>query len=116
VFRVFLRNRNKIVTGTEVVKVLATYPLAGNKSIQIVQIAEKVLILGITDSNINLITTLEDKETIDKIKLESSKEMRGFASFKDQLLKLISGKAFSGKGQISHFNEFKQRINKMKKL
>jgi flagellar biosynthetic protein FliO len=116
VFRVFLRNRHKIVTSTEVIKVLATYPLAGNKSIQIVQIAEKVLILGVTDSNINLIAALEDKETIDKIKLESSKETRGFASFKDQLLKLISGKAFSGQGQISYFNEFKQRIKKMKKL
>jgi flagellar protein FliO/FliZ len=116
VFRVFLRNRHKIVSSTQVIKVLATYPLAGNKTIQIVQIADKVLILGITDSNINLISTLEDKETIDKIKLESSKETRGFQSFKDQLLKLISGKAFSGQSQISHFNEFKQRINKMKKM
>jgi flagellar biogenesis protein FliO len=116
VFRVFLRNRHKIVTSTEVIKVLATYPLAGNKTIQIMQIADKVLILGITDSNINLISTLEDKETIDKIKLESSKETRGFQSFKDQLIKLISGKAFGGQGQISYFNEFKQRINKMKKL
>jgi flagellar biosynthetic protein FliO len=116
VFRVFLKNRHKIVASTEVIKVLATYPLAGNKTIQIVQIADKVLILGITDSNINLISTLEDKETIDKIKLESSKETRGFQSFKDQLVKLISGKAFSGQGQASYFNEFKQRINKMKKL
>jgi flagellar biosynthetic protein FliO len=115
VFRVFLRNRHKIVTSTDVIKVLATYPLAGSKSIQIVQIAEKVLILGITDSNINLIATLEDKEAIDKIKLESSKESRGFQSFKDHLLKLISGKAFSGQGQISYFNEFKQRIKNMKK-
>jgi flagellar biosynthetic protein FliO len=116
VFRVFIRNRHKIVTNTEVIKVLATYPLAGNKTIQIVQIADKVLILGVTDSNINLIATLEDQETIDKIKLESSKETRGFASFKDHLLKLISGKTFGGQSQISSFNEFKQRINKMKKM
>jgi flagellar protein FliO/FliZ len=116
VFRVFLRNRHKIVTSTEVIKVLATYPLAGNKSLQIVQVADKVLILGITDSNINLITTLDDKETIDRIKLESSKETKGIASFRDQLLKFISGKAFGGQGQISNINEFKERIKKMKKL
>jgi flagellar biosynthetic protein FliO len=116
VFRVFLRNRHKIVAGTDVIKVLATYPLAGNKSLQIVEVAGKVLILGITDSNINLITTLEDKETIDRIKLERSKETKGIASFRDQLLKFISGKTFGGQGQISNINEFKERIKKMKKL
>jgi flagellar biogenesis protein FliO len=116
VMRIFLKNRRKIVTGTDIIKVLATYPLAGNKSIQIMEIAEKVFILGVTESNINMITSVEDKETIDRIKLQSSKETKGgFQSFKDQLMKLISGKAFTGQGQISNFSDFKQRISKMRK-
>ena len=116
VMRIFLKNRRKIVTGTDIIKVIATYPLAGNKSIQIMEIAEKVFILGVTDSNINMITSVEDKETIDRIKLQSSKETKGgFQSFKDQLMKLISGKAFTGQGQISNFSDFKQRISKMRK-
>ena len=116
VMRIFLKNRRKVVTGTDIIKVIATYPLAGNKSIQIMEIAEKVFILGVTDSNINMITLVEDKETIDRIKLQSSKETKGgFQSFKDQLMKLISGKAFTGQGQISNFSDFKQRISKMRK-
>ena len=116
VMRIFLKNRRKIVTGTDIIKVIATYPLAGNKSIQIMEIAEKVFILGVTDSNINMITSVEDKETIDRIKLQSSKETKGgFQSFKDQLMKLISGKAFTGQGKISNFSDFKQRISKIRK-
>jgi len=116
VMRIFLKNRRKIVTGTDIIKVIATYPLAGNKSIQIMEIAEKVFVLGVTDSNINMITSVEDKETIDRIKLQSSKETKGgFQSFKDQLMKLISGKAFTGQGQISNFSDFKQRISKIRK-
>ena len=116
VMRIFLKNRRKIVTGTNIIKVIATYPLAGNKSIQIMEIAEKVFILGVTDTNINMITAIEDKETIDRIKLQSSKETKGgFQSFKDQLMKLISGKAFTGQGQISNFSDFKQRISKIRK-
>ena len=80
------------------------------------EIAEKVFILGVTDSNINLI--IDDRgqgnHRQDKAPEQQGDE-GGFQSFKDQLLKLISGKAFSGQGQISYFNEFKQRINKMRK-
>jgi hypothetical protein len=95
-----------------------SYPLLvlANKIIQIVEIAEKIMILGVTDSNINLIATVEDKEVVDRIKLLSSKEVKRGTSFKDQLLKIIGGKAFSGEGQISQFNDYKKRISRIKKL
>ena len=115
-FRVLVKKRNRIVTDTDIIKVHATFPLAANKLIQVVEIAEKILVLGVSESNINLIAEVEDKETIDKIKVMSSKEKKGPLSFKDQFFKLLGGKAFPKSEQISYFNNYKKRIDKMKKL
>ena len=115
-FRLLIKKRNRIVTDTDIIKVLATYPLASNRLIQLVEIAGKIMILGVTDSNINLITEVEDEELVDKIKLLSSKESTGGGNFKDQFLKLIGGKGFQNSGQLSYFSNYRKRINKIKKL
>ena len=115
-FRVLVRKRNRLVTDTEIIKVHATFPLAANKLIQVVEIAEKMLVLGVSDANINLITEVQDKETIDRIKVMSSKESQGGQSFKDQFIKLLGGRVFQKGGQISYFTNYKKRIDRMKKL
>ncbi len=116
IFRFLLKNKNRLVADTDMIKVLATYPLATNRLIKVVDIAGKVLILGVTDSNINLITSIEDKEMLDKIKLMSSKQSFERGSFKDQLLKIIGGKAFSKAGEVSYLKGYKNRINRMRKM
>jgi len=115
-FRFLLKNRNKIVTDSEIIKVLATYPLAANRIIQVVDIAGQVLVLGVSESSINLITELEDKEVIDRIKLISNKESKGTGSFKKQFFKLLGGKPVSRPGQVSYLSGYKKRINRMKRF
>lgn len=115
-FRLLLKNKNKIVTDSEIIKVLATYPLAANRVIQVVDIAGQVLILGVSDSSINLITEINDKEVIDRIKLMSSQESRAATSFRDQFFKLIGGRTLSRPGQISYLSGYKKRIDRMKKF
>ena len=115
-FRILVKNKNKIISDSEIIKILATFPLATNRIIQIVDIGGKVLVLGVTDSNINLITTIEDKEVIDNIKLFYSKEKAEKTGFKDQFLKLLGGKVFTKTGQISYLDNYKKRIKKMRKL
>ncbi len=115
-FKFLVKSRHKIITESDIIKVLATFPLSANKVIQIIDIGGKVLVLGITDSNINLITTIEDKEVIDSIKLQYSKEKVQKTGFKDQFLKLIGGGVFTKSGQISYLDSYKKRIKRMKKL
>ncbi|NIQ18342.1 MAG: flagellar biosynthetic protein FliO, partial [Candidatus Aenigmarchaeota archaeon] len=115
-FKFLVKNKSKIVTNSDVIKVLATYPLASNRMIQVVDIAGQVLVLGVSDSNINLITEVEDKEVVDRIKLLSSKETSGTGSFKDQFFKLLGGKAFTNPGQISNLSGYRKRINRFRKL
>jgi flagellar biosynthetic protein FliO len=115
-FKFLVKNKSKIVTNSEVIKVLATYPLASNRMIQVVDIAGQVLVLGVSDSNINLITEVEDKEVVDRIKLLSSKETQGTGSFKDQFFKMLGGKTFQNPSQISNLTGYRKRINRFRKL
>jgi flagellar biogenesis protein FliO len=116
IFRLFLKRKNKIVTDTGLIKVLSSYPLAANRVIQVVEIAGKIMILGVSESSINLITEVGDQEFIDKIKLLSSKESKVGGSFKDQIFKLMGGKRFQKAGQISNINSYKKRVSKFRKL
>ena len=116
IFRFLLKSRNKLVADTEMIKVLATFPLAANRLIKVINVAGKVLILGVTDSNINLITEVEDKELIDRINLLSSQEASGKGSFKEQFFKLLGGRAFNKAGDVGYLRGYKDRISRMKKL
>lgn len=116
IFRLLLKNKRSPVRDSEIVRILATYPLAANRLIQIVDIGGQILVIGVSESSVNLITEIEDKEVIDRIKLLSSKESRGTGGFKDQFLKLIGGKSFSKPGQISYLGGYKKRIDRMKKM
>jgi flagellar protein FliO/FliZ len=116
IFRFLLKSRNKVISDTEIIKILATFPLAANRLIKVVDIAGKILILGVTDANINLITEVEDKELIDRIKLISSQEALGRGSFKEQFFKLIGGRPFTRAGEANYLRGYKDRINRMKRL
>jgi flagellar protein FliO/FliZ len=115
-FRLLIKKKSKLVTDSEVVNVLATYPLAANRIIQVVDIGGQVLVLGVSDSSINLITELQDKEVIDRIRLASSKEHGGAGTFRETFMNLLGGKAFTKPGQISHLSGYRKRINRMRKF
>jgi flagellar biogenesis protein FliO len=115
-FRLLIRNKNRVVTDSEIIKILATYPLAANRIIQVVDIGGQVLVLGVSDSSINLITELEDQEIIDRIRISSSKEKTGAATFKDTFMSLLGGKPYKKPGQISQLSGYKKRINRLRKF
>jgi flagellar protein FliO/FliZ len=59
--------------GQEVITILSVVPLGQNKFLQVVDIAGRIYVLGVSDNNINLITEIKDKDDIDRIRLLSSK-------------------------------------------
>lgn len=115
-FRLLIKNKKRVVTDSEVIKVLATYPLAANRIIQVVDIGGQVLVLGVSDSSINLITELEDQEVIDRIRVSSSKEKTGVSTFKDTFMSILGGKPYRKPGQVSQLSGYKKRINRMRKF
>ncbi|MEW6618110.1 MAG: flagellar biosynthetic protein FliO [bacterium] len=73
VLRFFLKGQRWLTRQQEFIQTIATHFLAPNKYIQIVEIGNKLLVLGISEHNINLLTEIEDKEVIDLIKTQVSR-------------------------------------------
>jgi len=74
ILRFFLKSQRWITKQQGLIQIIATHPLAPNKYIQIVEIGNKLLVLGVTEHNINLLTEIADKEIIDSIKIQLSKQ------------------------------------------
>ena len=73
-FYKYLSKRSLIPNmGQGVISQLSVAPLGQNKFIHVVEIGSKVYILGVTDSNVNLISEVTGKDEIDRIRLSSSK-------------------------------------------
>ncbi|MEK7275680.1 MAG: flagellar biosynthetic protein FliO [Candidatus Desantisbacteria bacterium] len=82
----FFKDRATLFSGVKCINTLATHPLSPNKYIQLIEINNRIIILGITDSNINLLCEITDRDDIDLIKLQCSSEPQSTAlSFIDHL-------------------------------
>lgn len=70
----------KADSGDEI-RIYSTRPIKGNSALHLIEVGNRVFLIGSTDSSINLISEIEDKEAIDTIRLNSSRapESRGFA-------------------------------------
>jgi|GEM_PF-4169166 len=72
-YRFISRKTGLQVSGQDVVQTLSAVPMGPGKSLYIVDVAGKIFMLGVTDSNINLITEVTDKDEKDRIRLLSSR-------------------------------------------
>jgi flagellar protein FliO/FliZ len=89
--------------GRGVVQVLAVSTVGQNKFVQIIDVAGKVMVIGVTDGSINLISEITEKDQIDRIRLQSSKttpvDAHGFQDFvSEQVSSLIE---FVGRARSS---------------
>jgi flagellar biosynthetic protein FliO len=68
------------------VKVLASHYLGVKKSITVVQVPGSILVLGVGDSQINLLSRIEDPEVIEELRRENNRG--GVLGFRDHLKRL----------------------------
>ncbi len=61
------------ISGQEAIRTLSMVPVGPNKTLQIIDVAGKVFLIGVTDSSINMITEIREKDDIDRIRLLSSR-------------------------------------------
>jgi flagellar protein FliO/FliZ len=72
----------------KLVRVLASSYIGVKKNISLIEIPGSVLVVGITNDNITLLSKIEDKDILNKLKL--SEEDRNQVSFSEHLQKLSS--------------------------
>jgi flagellar protein FliO/FliZ len=98
VLRVMTRTRDSRFPVKGVMSVLSSLPIAPNKQIQIVDVAGKLLVLGVADSGVNYITeitSLEDKNRILKLKQEFEPSQDNFMVTLLESLKDLSPKSLT---------------------
>lgn len=95
-FRFVTKKAGIQVLGEDVVNLLSVVPLGQNKYLHVVDIAGKVMVLGVSDNNINLITEVASKEEADRIRLLSSKsapvQEGGFQEYLSRQIGTLIGK------------------------
>ena len=87
----FLKNKTgSLGGGNDLVQVIASVPLVQGKFIQIVDLAGKLMVLGVADSGVNMLAEIEDSRTADRIRLWQSNRVAG-AALPEGLLEKLTG-------------------------
>jgi flagellar protein FliO/FliZ len=105
-------------------KVLGILPLDNRRMIYIVDIMGKVLVLGVTESNINLLSELTDKDTLDSLRLQYNtqplpgmEKLFSFLSGRDKSSEEIPHEGVQPEENISHDTTHQARQQeRLKKL
>jgi flagellar biosynthetic protein FliO len=72
VFKKFVLKNGLMGGNTQTIKVLGTGVIAPKKSVSLVEVAGEILVLGISNDNISLLSKIEDEEKIEEIKTAPS--------------------------------------------
>ncbi len=91
-YRFVTRKTGVNVFGREAIKVLSVVPLGQNKYLDVIDLAGKVMVIGVSENSINLITEITDRDQIDRIRILSSKAPprdRGSGGFQENILRQI---------------------------
>jgi flagellar protein FliO/FliZ len=72
-FKYVTKKSGFMSTGSGAANILSILPIGQNKFIHIVDIGGRLLVLGVTENSINLITELKEKDEIERVRLQSSK-------------------------------------------
>lgn len=91
------------------VQVLSMVPLGHNKFLHIVDLAGRVLVLGVTDNAVSLIAEIKDRDEIDRIRIAGSKvvpaQPGGFQDFLTQQLGRFLKRKMPGAKSEAHVQE-----------
>jgi flagellar biosynthetic protein FliO len=121
--RFFFRRVGFSEEGSGLINVMGSAHLAPNKYIQLVEVGERLLILGVSDNGINLLTEINDKESIDSLKMlhgkspsftgvSFSKHLGGFLK-RFHLFSLARTFQAREKERFSFFGEQIERIKRL---
>ena len=90
IFRLYRFKRELPAQNFSAVSSIYEYPLGQNQRLQIIELGGKLMVLGVSENSIQLISEISDKYTVDRIKLdcaEDSKQPR--ADFLTELSRAI---------------------------
>ncbi len=113
-FHLLKRGFRRQLPQNELIRVLGSRSLSGNRALHLVAMGRSVFLVGAAESGISLIAEIKDQETLDQIRLESSQVLspQGFAQFFQSLWKPGAKRNPTG-DSLEVLKQQRQRLQKM---
>lgn len=96
IFFVLKRMGNPKFQANNLITVLSTQNLQGNRALHLVEVGNEVFLIGSSEGSVELVSKIEDGETIDELRLYRSELGAGARSFQETLRGLFSKGQQSG--------------------
>jgi len=74
VFWLLRRGAGKKITENDLIRVLGSRSLAGNRSLHIVEVGTSVFLVGASDGGVQLISEITDRESLDSVRIRAAEE------------------------------------------
>lgn len=119
---IYLKNKTKKISGSnEIIKILATTTIASNRYISIIEIADEMYLISISDHNVNLLEKIENKDIKDQIRMMyiNSKENVVEDSFKNilnQTLSIFRQPKLKEKDPLKSTKEIRERLRNLNSI
>ncbi|MDI6687806.1 MAG: flagellar biosynthetic protein FliO [Desulfobacterales bacterium] len=92
-FKKFVKKGEGEINGRELIKILSAKYLGPKSSIMLVNVLGNIMVIGVSSSNISLLTEIVDSESLEQLKdIQGRKGKR--VSFSDYLKRLSKGSRF----------------------
>ncbi len=117
VFYILKRSGNPKFQENRLIRVLSSKPIAGNRSLHLIEVGNQVFLVGAADNNLSLVSEIDDKETLDAIRLQSA-EVRGEEkrNFQAVLSQMFGGTPKQQKNNGDPVGFLRQQRQRLKQL
>jgi flagellar biosynthetic protein FliO len=73
-FWVLRRGARKRITENDLIRVLGSRSLAGNRALHLVEVGSSVFLVGASDGGVQLISEITEKESLDAVRMKAAQE------------------------------------------
>ncbi len=73
----FLLNGRRSLSKTGNIRVIEMVPFGKERFLAVVEVIGKILVIGVTEQNVNLLVDITDKEVVDNLKIQESQRLPG---------------------------------------
>ena len=117
IFWMLKRGFKRQLPQNDLIRLLVTRNLAGNRALHLVELGKQVFLVGAAEGSISLISEIRDQETLDSIVLERSQNQarspQSFADFFKSFLKSGKQQGSSERATIDFMKQQRQRLEKL---
>jgi len=116
-FRFIQKKKGTSVSGETAIKLLSSRSVGGNRMLQIVEVGNQIFFIGLGDGSINLIAEIEDKETVDWLRMQYLKGPAAVsAGFIEKLFNVFGKAGGKPPGRGSKIDFVKKQRSRLKEL